>query len=163
MTTQRQTPQQLFRLGPDQELPDDLEPELFWILIGTNDIADNCSPDTILMGIIRIVLELLVRRPNATLMVHGLLPRPNPEYIWPASIVYAPIQYVNERLACLVPAIPNAHYYDATELFVVHNGDDDTAHIRIDKDLMPDRLHPSPDGGRVWGSAMKQEMAKWLQ
>ena len=48
----------------------------FWVLIGTNDLGTtSCTPDIVILGVIRIVEELRMRMPSATVVINGLLPR----------------------------------------------------------------------------------------
>jgi lysophospholipase L1-like esterase len=70
-----QTPNVLWRLE-NGELPDVLQPMVFVLLIGTNDLSrDWCSDENVVVGIVRIVELLLQKRPTATILLHGLLPR----------------------------------------------------------------------------------------
>jgi lysophospholipase L1-like esterase len=59
------------------ELPDELQAKVFWLLIGTNDLSYNCAEDVVLLGILSIVEELRLKRPNSIVVVNGLLPRTN--------------------------------------------------------------------------------------
>ncbi len=70
-----QTPNLLWRLE-NGELPNTLQPQIFVVLIGVNDLSmDWCSPENVVVGIIRIVEYLLTERPEALILLHGLLPR----------------------------------------------------------------------------------------
>jgi lysophospholipase L1-like esterase len=70
-----QTPNLLWRLE-NGELPPRLNPKVFVVLIGTNDLSrDYCSAENVIVGIIRNVEQLLRERPDATVVLHGLLPR----------------------------------------------------------------------------------------
>lgn len=70
-----QTPNLLWRLE-NGELPNVLQPHVFVLLIGTNDLSkDWCSAENVVVGIVRIVELLLEERPTATVLLHGLLPR----------------------------------------------------------------------------------------
>ena len=144
------TPQLLYRMQRDKELSDLLHPKVWWVLIGTNDLADDCDPATIVMGILRIALELRFQRPEATIVINSILPRPDPNFVWPNSPVYAPIVYMNQHLECIVESMQDdqIRYFDATSLFLEKDG------RTVPRDLMPDELHPSVEGARVWGKAM---------
>jgi lysophospholipase L1-like esterase len=81
-----QTPNLLWRLE-NGELPIVLQPRIFVLLIGTNDLSkDWCSAENVIVGIVRIVELLLTERPTATVLLHGLLPR-----------TYDEEGYLNER------------------------------------------------------------------
>lgn len=133
------------------ELPDWLNPPVFWVLVGTNDLSDDCNPDSVLMGILRDVLELRLRRPNATIVVNSILPRADDKGNWESFAFHRTITYINERLACIVQAMDNMDYFDATNLFLDNQG-------RVDKNLLGDFLHPSAEGTKIWGSAILERI-----
>ena len=63
----------LYRLQ-NGELPDTLNPKVFWILIGTNDLgAYQCSAEAVAAGNIRIVQELQAKRPRAKIVLNSIL------------------------------------------------------------------------------------------
>jgi lysophospholipase L1-like esterase len=58
------------------EIPPNLHPPVIWVLIGTNDFGSTwCSAEMVLIGILRVVEELRLLRPDSTVVIHGLLPR----------------------------------------------------------------------------------------
>lgn len=57
------------------ELPEALNPKVFWLLIGTNDLSYQCSEELILIGILRIVQELLDHKTDSVIVINGILPR----------------------------------------------------------------------------------------
>ncbi len=65
----------LWRIQHGGELPQELQPKVFWLLIGTNDLTDNCSEDIVILGILAIVQELRRQRPDSIIVINGLLPR----------------------------------------------------------------------------------------
>jgi hypothetical protein len=53
-----------------------LDPKVFWLTIGTNDYGGECcSSENIVVGNIAIVRELQLLRPDATVVINGILPR----------------------------------------------------------------------------------------
>merc|ERR1711862_1027682 len=57
------------------ELPSYLNPKVFWLLIGTNDLAiKQCSEDVVLLGILRVIEEIQSLRPNAKIVINSILP-----------------------------------------------------------------------------------------
>jgi hypothetical protein len=54
----------LFRLL-NGEMPDTLQAKAWWILIGTNDVADRCSKQSILVGNLAVLEEVMWRKPNS--------------------------------------------------------------------------------------------------
>ncbi|KAI2505367.1 platelet-activating factor acetyltransferase [Fragilaria crotonensis] len=140
-------PQLLYRLRYG-ELPTSLHPLVIWLLIGTNDQADNCSKESILIGIINIANFLQEQRPGVRLVINGILPKPNPvSREWKDTKFYASVTWINERLACYAEGQEGVEYFDPAFLFQDENG-------RVPKDLLPDGIHPSAKGARIWAEAI---------
>ena len=134
------------------ELSSSLDPAVIWLLIGTNDQADHCSQEAILMGIINIAQYLQEQRPNATLVINGILPKPNPtSRKWKGTKYYNSVTWINQRLACYAKGLDRVEYFDPEFLFVDEEG-------LIPVDLVPDGIHPSGKGSRIWAEAMLQRI-----
>jgi len=57
------------------EMPDYLNPKIWWLVLGTNDLAmKQCSEEVVLMGILRIIEEILEQKPDAKIVVNSILP-----------------------------------------------------------------------------------------
>jgi len=57
------------------ELPSYLNPKIFWLLVGTNDLAiKQCSEEVVLLGILRVIEEIQSLRPDAMIVVNSILP-----------------------------------------------------------------------------------------
>merc|ERR1711862_280070 len=57
------------------EMPYYLNPTIWWLVIGTNDLAmKQCSEEVVLMGILRIIEEILENKPDARIVVNSILP-----------------------------------------------------------------------------------------
>lgn len=136
-------------------------PLVFWVLIGTNDLGNtNCSPDMVVLGIIRIVEELILREPTALIVVNGILPRTFDQssgYVMQSKdqkqpIFWPSIKIINAHLQRYADKRgDNIHYYDAAHVFLTNHTAIDAA-LRINKSLMTDCLHPSAEGYRLWGA-----------
>ncbi|KAG7354555.1 GDSL family lipolytic protein [Nitzschia inconspicua] len=174
-----QTHTVLWRLE-NGELPDVLQPQVFFLLIGTNDLSyDWCSPENVVVGIVRIVELLLTERPTAIVLLHGLLPRTNDEngYLNKGSMLgegirywgsyfhqsgggdgdeddsppfWSDIQIINDELRGYALFRDRVEYMDTTVF--CKDGDKCT---QINLDLMPDGLHPSRTGYQLWGGEIK--------
>mmetsp|Transcript_17658 Transcript_17658/g.27248 ORF Transcript_17658/g.27248 Transcript_17658/m.27248 type:complete len:450 (-) Transcript_17658:188-1537(-) len=77
--------QLLFRLQQG-EYSSQLQPKVWWILIGTNDLSDHCSSEAVLVGILNIVQwflhqfqveEQLPLDQTPWIVINSLLPRPS--------------------------------------------------------------------------------------
>lgn len=57
------------------ELPEYLNPKIIWLHIGGNDIGKlKCSEEVVILGILRIVQEILIRKPNCHIVINSLFP-----------------------------------------------------------------------------------------
>ena len=157
-------PQLLYRIQNNGELAS-LENNadavvVFWLLIGTNDLSDSCSPESILRGQMEIVFTLLKKQQQSTTMmtrikivVNSILPRPNPAGIWEGTKYYDSIRWVNTRLECFVRGLqPAVQFFDADPYFL--SSDDNT----VSQDILPDWLHPSGKASRIWGKAIMERV-----
>lgn len=154
------------------ELPNALNPSVFWILIGTNDIGNNwCSPEVTLIGILRVVEELRAKKPGSTIVINGLLPRSfdkkhgflmrkktpgietksNPPALWHDIVV------INEELKAYSAQHEGVEYFDASDIFLVDKSVS-TKKLKIDASLMGDYLHPSAKGYRKWGERIVERL-----
>lgn len=67
-----QAPHLLWRLKHGEMT---FNPKVWWILIGINDlVSGGCSPEVVLLGILRIVEEIQYNKPDATIVINGILP-----------------------------------------------------------------------------------------
>ena len=140
---------------------------MFWILIGTNDLGNTwCSPELVVIGVIRIVEQIRSLKPSSTVVINGLLPRSFNEegYVakggrWKPS-VWEDILAINEELRSYAHYRQNVEYFN-TNLFFIDGDNKNTmdSDLQLDSILMPDFLHPSSIGYNLWG----QEIVSFLQ
>lgn len=138
----------LYRLQ-NGEMPDSLDPTAWWILIGTNDYADGCSREAILVGQLAVLYETRKRKPNAFVVLQGLLPRGQENLL--ESSLWKDFQWINDRLECLAE-LPQLDYFNGTSIFL--RDDDDF----VNQTLMTDFLHPSNEGRLLWGLAIIERL-----
>lgn len=149
-------PQLLYRLQQG-ELPISLDPPVIWLLIGTNDQADHCSQESILVGIMNIAQYLQEQRPNARLVINGILPKPNPtSREWKDTKYYASVTWINQLLACYAEGLEGVEYFDPSFLFIDEEG-------LVPEDLIPDGIHPSGKGSRIWGEAILKRVEEIVE
>jgi lysophospholipase L1-like esterase len=148
-------------------MPDDLQAKVWWVLIGTNDFgARGCSEEVVLMGILRVVEEIRLRRPNDTIVINGILPRTSmPDgrlegklsheqrhfhHLWPS------IQVVNKELKRFADKHSDIHYFDASNLFLTQLSNEHYTRDEkiIPTELMSDHHHPTSLGHEIWGKAI---------
>jgi lysophospholipase L1-like esterase len=115
---------------------------MFWLLIGTNDLAGlECSVESIVAGNIAIIEELKSMRPEVTVVINSLLPR--------LAKYWRFLSSVNDRLECYANTTSGVEFFNATDLFA---GPDLTLlHL-------PDELHPDADGSRIWARAIADKV-----
>jgi len=129
-------------------MPSTLTPNVWWLLIGTNDLASGgCATETVLVGIINLVHEIQSHDENTTIVLNSILPRASDESGELVGDLWNDIRWINERMECFAEALPNVEFYNATNLFL-KNGDASS----INETLMPDMLHPSAEASRLWGA-----------
>jgi len=57
------------------EMPDYLNPSVWWLVLGTNDLAmGQCSEEIVLLGILRVVEEITEMHPMAKIVISSILP-----------------------------------------------------------------------------------------
>jgi lysophospholipase L1-like esterase len=117
------------------------------------------------------VQELRFRRPDATIVVQGLLPRTfHPDgYVNRAGkrkeksvpALWKSIQLVNQQLREYAQDNDQVEYFEANDGFF----NDLSARpydLQIDHDLMPDYLHPSPKGYKLLAEHIDVKLGELL-
>lgn len=67
-------PNVLYRLMHG-EMEKQFDPKVWWLVLGMNDLARmRCSEEVVVIGILRVVEEILEARPNARIVLNSLLP-----------------------------------------------------------------------------------------
>lgn len=67
-------PNVLFRLLHG-EMPDNFNPKIWWITLGMNELGRmKCSEEVVVLGILRVVEEIMERKPNARIVINSLFP-----------------------------------------------------------------------------------------
>ena len=141
----------LWRLSSGQELAG-LDPKVIVVLIGTNNLGHN-SPAEVAAGVGAIVAECRKQKPKAQILLLGLLPRagrPVPEGLAaiPAASLNSKIAAVNARLLGFEDESA-VEFLDIGDKFLDSKRGLPTA-------LMPDHVHLSTDGYRVFADAILQ-------
>jgi lysophospholipase L1-like esterase len=168
------SPNVLWRIQ-NGELPNSLHPKVIWLLLGTNDFGNSwCSPELVLIGILHVVEEIWIRKPNSIIVIHAILPRtfshkgyvmrgqtsPLPSFVGNTKqlpSLWRDIVAVNEELRRYSAERENVEYVE-TKLFFVDSSAS-PQDLRINSSLMPDYLHPSVEGYERWG----EEIVSFLE
>jgi lysophospholipase L1-like esterase len=120
---------------------DGIEPKVTVVMIGTNNLHSE-TPDEIAQGVSAIVAEVRRRLPKTQVLLLGIFPRaPKP------NAVRERLKSVNEKIAKLDDGT-HVRYLDIGKAFLNDDGS-------ISGDVMPDALHLSLKGYRIWADAME--------
>jgi beta-glucosidase len=120
------------------------------VMIGTNNSnnRDNTEAE-ILAGVTAIVEQIRARQPDTKIILLGIFPRGAT-----FSAQRGKILQVNEALARLDDG-KNIFYLDIGSQLIEGDGS-------ISKTIMPDYLHPSEAGYRIWANAMEPKLKELL-
>lgn len=158
------------------ELPESINPRVFWILIGTNDLGNKwCSPDATLLGILRVVEEIKQQRPESLIVINSIFPRSwdHGGNVWKGKQkksdeislppLWTSIIDINHYLKMYSENQEHVQFFDANDIFFLNRFENEwQKDLVIDKSLMYDYLHPSFEGYKTWGDRIVQELDKLL-
>lgn len=125
-----------------------LAPKVWWISIGVNDLLSNqCSEEVTIMGVLRIVEELMHKNDDATIVINSILPVATHvnlalegKYVhnkfWPA------IKKVNQNLQKFAKKHTAVKFFNADEILTEKRG----KKYYMKKDMFMDMVHLSVAG-----------------
>ncbi len=125
-----------------------IEPRVVVLMIGTNN-ASSGTADEIAQGVTAIVTELRHRLPEARILLLGVFPRGQKP-----DATREKLQAVNEKIAKLDDG-SHVKYLDIGKAFL---NEDQT----ISREIMPDYLHLTLKGYRIWADAMEPTLWSML-
>lgn len=136
------TQQVLWRI--DHGLFDDIQPQLVVLNIGVNNLwQDSFNSDRIATGIEKIVAKIRIKTPRTKILLLGILPSGKQ----PHTPNRKKIQAINRQIEQLDNG-STIRFLDMGPSFLEPDG-------KISKSVMPDYLHLSPQGYRIWAKSMK--------
>jgi lysophospholipase L1-like esterase len=118
-----------------------IRPKIVVLMIGTNN-ASYCSADEIAKGVTAIVEELRKRLPDTKILLLGVFPRSQKP-----DATRQKLQAVNVQIARLDDG-SRVKFLDIGRSFLNDDGS-------ISPEIMPDYLHLSPRGYRIWADAIE--------
>jgi lysophospholipase L1-like esterase len=127
---------------------DRIEPKVVVLMIGTNN-ASSATADEISLGITAIVEELRHRLPKGRILLLGVFPRGQKP-----DATREKIQAVNARIARLDDS-SHVKFLDIGKAFLNEDG-------TISPEIMPDYLHLTRKGYRIWADAMEPTLWSML-
>jgi lysophospholipase L1-like esterase len=128
---------------------DTLHPKLICLMIGTNNWAFN-TPQEIADGVKAVVNEYRKRCPDAVILLQGVFPRGEK----PEDPARAKIKAINEIISHFDDG-KNVIYIDFGDKFLQPDG-------TISKDIMPDFLHPTEAGYKIWADAIQPKIDQYF-
>ena len=124
-----------------------LHPRLVAIMIGTNNTGE-CSDVQIAEGVTAVVRAYEKLCPTAVILLQAIFPRAES----PTDPTREKITRVNRIISSLGDG-KKVVYVDFGDKFLQPDG-------TINRELMPDTLHPSAKGYEVWADAIRPELVK---
>lgn len=130
---------------------DDIKPKVVMLMIGTNNSNGNDNTaEEIADGVKAIVKEIHTRSPETKVLLLAVFPRgekPNAQR--------EKIAQVNEIISKLDDEGKTVKYLDIGDQFLEEDG-------TLPKEIMPDFLHLSPAGYRIWADAVKEPIQELM-
>ena len=133
---------------------DGISPKVIVLMIGTNNTADDSAED-IAKADIKIVQTIQQKLPQAKVLFLGIFPRGVKKKADDGPDRMEKIKQINLELAKLDDG-KTIRYLDISNKFLDPDG-------KIQKEIMPDALHPNNKGYQIWADAMQpllEEMMK---
>ena len=139
-------------------------PKVAVLLIGTNNCDDANyrivhTPEQIAQGTQAIVRLLREKSPETKILLLRIFPRTNVYKKGDVERGSARQRFqTNQRASELVARLADGkmvHYLDVNHVFMRLDG-------TIDRDMMPDQLHPSPKGALAWARAMEPKLSELM-
>jgi len=152
-----QTGHVLWRITDGKEL-EPIKPKLAVMMIGTNNTGGH-SAEQIAGGIKAIVAELQKQKPDMKILILGVFPRgggiAKDETVCPADKLNKKIGAINEIAAKLADD-KKVFYTDIGAKFLNKDGG-------LERKVMPDLLHLSEEGYKIWAKAIEADVNKLMK
>ncbi|MCB1091979.1 MAG: GDSL family lipase [Verrucomicrobiae bacterium] len=129
-----------------------VHPKVVVLMIGTNNIGlHQHTPDAVARGVSAVVKTLRQKLPDSRILLLGIFPRGET----PGDRYRQSVAAANERLAKIGAGDRHVRYLRIWDEFLRPDG-------TMSKDVMPDFLHPSEAGYRLWTQAMMPTLREML-
>jgi lysophospholipase L1-like esterase len=130
---------------------ENVRPKVVVVLIGTNNIGLlGDDPPEVVRGIGAVVQALRKKLPDARILLLGLFPRGVP-----GDSYRRDVEETNRLLAAVAKDDPMVRHFRIWDEFTDGKGN-------LPPDLMPDKLHLSREGYRVWAKAVTPVLREML-
>ena len=138
----------LYRLIYGKNLPANINPRAFILLIGTNNFGHRMDdPKDVAAGEIKIVEFLRSARPDAHVIVMATFPRGGEKFA-------GKIEAQNEAVSAWIKARNDKKisFLDINPKFTGTDG-------KVNLELLPDGLHPNAQGHEIWADEILKELS----
>lgn len=147
------TPNLLWRIDHGDEVHLDMDAKVYWITIGINDLlVSQCSDEVVLVGIINIVEELKIKKPDSFIVMNSILPmhmktHPIQDSHGNKFGPWRAISTVNDALHQFAQNTKHVKFFDATKIFTA---EDENGDLYTKDELYQDSVHPNRRGQKKW-------------
>ena len=152
-------PHLLYRLQQHDKLVHDdtskngsMDPALWWIVIGTNDLIQNqCSTESVAAAIVNVAQVIQQAHPQSVVILHSILPRGEDSFVATSSDWWERAYHVNRLLECYAGTKSNeqVEFFNATSIFL---SQDDPNQLNMT--LFNNQGFPNGLGSLYWGQSM---------
>jgi lysophospholipase L1-like esterase len=143
-------------------LPPQLQPKIWIVAIGTNNLGSGCNARTTLAGVLQVAQYLHQQRPDSIVVVHGLFPRSDERHQeGPLRRYWGQILWINQQLKKFCSLHSEWRYFDVNN-FLLERMADAPMKVALKPGLLPDGLHPSVEGYKVWSAELSELITKLL-
>ena len=150
-----QTGHVIWRITEGKEI-DPLKPKLAVIMIGTNN---GHTPEQVAGGIKAIITELQKQKPDMKILLLGVFPRAGgigkEDTVAPKEKLSPKFKAINDIISKFADD-KKVFYKDIGAKFLNAEGG-------LEKKVMPDLLHLSEAGYKIWAEAIKEDIAKLVK
>ncbi len=123
-------------------------PKLIVLMIGTNNQG---NPEEVAYGILAILKELRMRLPKSNILLLGIFPRG-----WERTNALRVRNSQVNKIICTYADDKIVHWLDIGHIFVDEGGN-------LNRELMPDSVHPREKGFRAWAEAMEPTVKRLME
>jgi lysophospholipase L1-like esterase len=134
---------------------DNVHPKVVMLMIGTNN-SGGSDAAAITKGVTAVVEAIRAKLPDTKILLLGIFPRGADPADPKVAAIRKKLADVNAELAKLDDGGAHVKYLDIGDKFLDDKG-------AITKEIMPDALHPTPAGYKIWVDAVKPTLDEMMK
>ena len=133
------------------------EAKVVVLLIGTNNSYGLEPPEDIAEGVRQCLLTIRAKQPRAKILLHAIFPRGNPDE--KSKVAHENPRANNEKVNEIIRG-----FSDGKDILWCDFNDKWTPDgWGVPKELMPDGIHPSDEGYKIWRAALEPILDKFCK